>query len=119
MVQHVLSLRRILEQCRSRQNTNCITAFVDFYNAFDSISRARMKLILFSYGILRKTVKAIMSMYLCTSATVITPDGQSDPFDITASVLQGDKLSPFLLAIVVNYKMRLTVSDPSVGFRWK
>ena len=118
-VQHVLCPRRILEQCRVRQNTNCVAVFVDFSKAFDSISRSRMELILSSYGIPHKIVKAIMSMYLYTSATVITPDGQSDPFDITAGVLQGDTLSPFLFVVVVDYVMRLTVPDPSVGFRWK
>ena len=118
-VQHVLSLRKILEQCRVRQNCNCVAVFVDFSKAFDSISRARMELILPSYGIPRKIVKAIMSMYSCTSATVFTSDGQSDPFDITAGVLQGDTLSPFLFVIVVDYIMRLTVPDSSVGFRWK
>ena len=59
-----------------------------------------------------------MSMYLCTSATMITPDGQSDPFDITAGVLQGDTMSSFLFGKVVDYIMRLTVPDPSVGFNW-
>ena len=116
-VQHVLFLRRILEQCRVRQNTNCVVVFVNFSKAFNSVSRARMELILPSYGIPSKIVKAIMSMYSCTSATVITPDGQSDPFDITSGVLQGDTLSPFLFFIVVDYVMRLTVPDSSVGFR--
>ena len=102
-----------------RQNSNCVAVFVDLSKAFDSISRARMELILPSYGIPRKIVKAIMSMYSCTSATVITPDGQSDPFDITAGVLQGDTLSPPLFVIVFDYIMRLTVPDSSVGFRWK
>ena len=59
-----------------RQNSNCVAVFVDFSKAFDSVSRARMELILPSYGIPRKIVKAIMSMYSCTSATVITSDGQ-------------------------------------------
>ena len=119
MVQHVLSLRKILEQCRVRQNSNCVAVFVDFSKAFDSVSRARMELILHSYGIPRKIVKAIMSMYSCTSATVITPDGQSDPFDITAGMLQGDTLSHFLFVIVFDYIMRLTVHDYSFGFRLK
>ena len=100
-----------------RQNINCVVVFVDVSKAFDSVSRATM--ILSSYGIPRKIVKAIMSMYLRTSATVITSDEQSDPFDITAGVLQGDTLYPFLFVIVVDYIMRLTVLDPSVGFRWK
>ena len=78
-----------------------------------------MELILSCYGIPQKIVKAIMSMYSYASATVFSPDEQSDPFDITAGVLQGDTLSPFLFVVVVDYIMRLTVPDPSVGFRWK
>ena len=93
-----------------RQNTNCVAVFVDFSKVFDSISRARMELILSSYGIPQKIVKAIMSMYSYTSATMITPDGPSDPFDITAGELQGDTLS-FFLFVVVDYIMRLTVPD--------
>ena len=58
-------------------------------------------------------------MYSHTSATIITPDGQSDPFDITASVMQGDTLSHFLFVVVVDYNTKLTVSDPNAGFRWK
>lgn len=112
---HVQSLRRIPQQCRVIQNTNCVAVFVDFSKALDSVSRARMELILSSHDIPRKIVKATMSMYLCTSATVITPDGQSDPFDITAGVLQGDTMSPFLFGKVVDFIMRWTVPTPALA----
>ena len=61
---HVQSLRRIPEQCRVRQNTNCVAVFVDFSKALDSVSRARMELILSSYGIPRKIVKAIIHVHV-------------------------------------------------------
>ena len=88
-----------------------------FSNGFYSISRARNELILSIYSIPQKIIKAIISMYSHTSATIITPDGQSDPFDITASVRQGDTLSHFLFVVVVDYNTKLTVSDPNAGFR--
>ena len=77
-----------------------------FSNDFDSISRARIELILSIYSIPQKIIKAIISMYSHTSTTVITPDGQSDPFDITASVMQGDTLSLFLFVVVVDYNTK-------------
>jgi len=41
------------------------------------------------------------------------------PFDITAGVMQGDTLSPFLFVVIVDYIMKLTFPDPNAGFRWK
>ena len=68
-----------------------------------------MELILSSYDIAQKIVKAIMSMYSYNSATMLTPDGQSDLFDITAGVLQGGTLSPFIFVVVVDYMPCLLV----------
>ena len=44
-------------------------------------------------------------------ARVLTPDGETDLFDIVAGVLQGDTLAPYLFAIVLDYAMRQTVGD--------
>ena len=41
--QHVLALRRVFEQCRLKQKTNCVAMFIDYSKAFDSISRGIMK----------------------------------------------------------------------------
>ena len=43
-------------------------------------------------------VGAIKSLYN-TEATVITPDGETEFFEITASILQGDTLAPFIFII--------------------
>ena len=45
-------------------------------------------------------------MYQNTRARVITPDGNTDFFEIHAGVLQGDTLAPYLFAIVLDYAMR-------------
>ena len=45
-------------------------------------------------------------MYTNTRAKVITPDGETDEFNILAGVLQGDTLAPFLFIIVLDYALR-------------
>ena len=44
-----------------------------------------------------------MMMYKNTKVKVHAPDGNTDYFDIVASVLQGDTLAPYLFIICLNY----------------
>ena len=50
-------------------------------------------------------------MYSGTKARVTTADGDTDQFNITAGVLQGDTLAPFLFIIVMDYAMRKALGD--------
>ena len=50
-------------------------------------------------------------MYENTKAMVVSPDGETEFFDIMAGVLQGDTLAPFLFVIVVDYIMCATIED--------
>ena len=52
--------------------------------------------ILKAYGVPPNLLRAIGTMYEGTRARVVTPDGDSEEFDILAGVLQGDSLPPFL-----------------------
>ena len=88
--------------------------FVDFRKAFDSINREVMFSILPLYGIPQPIIAAIKALYTHTQASVITPDGKTDFFDIEAGVLQGDTLAPFMFIIVLDYVLRLsfnTIND--------
>ena len=51
----------------------------------------------------------------------MTPDGETDLFDILAGVLQGDTLAPFLFIIVVDYCMRIALGQDghTLGFTVK
>jgi len=62
--------------------------------------------ILRAYGIPDILVNAIDDTYTDTKAKVLSPDGITDVFDITAGVLQGDTLAPFLFNIVLDYALR-------------
>ena len=46
--------------------------------------------ILKAYGIPPNLLQAIETMYTNTKAKVVSPDGETEMFDITTGVLQGD-----------------------------
>ena len=97
-VAQILTLRRIIEGVKENHLPAIIT-FIDFRKAFDSIHRVKMMRILNAYGIPPNLLRAIERMYTNTKARVMTPDGETEQFDITAGVLQGDTLAPFLFII--------------------
>ena len=87
-VGHILALRRIIEGVKAN-NLPAILTFIDFKKAFDTIHRGKMLKILRAYGIPDQIVRAVSIMYEDTKAKVISPDGETDTFDILAGVLQG------------------------------
>ena len=74
--------------------------------------------ILEAYGIPTTVVNAIKVMYNDTSATVMTQEGQTDPFTIKTGVLQGDPLAPFLFIVVLDYALRTSITS-NVGLTLK
>jgi len=116
-VAHILALRRLIEEVK-KLNLKAVLVFVDFKKAFDSVHREKMFKILRAYGIPDKIVDAIAAMYKDIQARVITPDGETELFDIVAGVLQGDTLAPYLFAIVLDYVMRKAIDgrEEELGF---
>ena len=106
----ILSIRRILEECRIGNKTAALV-FVDFSKAFDSISRDTMLHILHLYGIPSPIIQAIKLMYLNSNSRVRTPDGLTDAFWTLIGVLQGDTLAPLLFVIVLDYILRQSMKD--------
>ena len=68
--------------------------------------------ILQAYGIPERLVHAIETMYQNTKVQVLTPDGETEQFDITAGVMQGDTLAPSLFIIVLDYALRGAWGSP-------
>ena len=114
---HILALRRLIEGVK-RYNLKSVIVFVDFSKAFDSVHRGMMLKILKAYGIPPQIIQAISKLYEGTRARVVSPDGETDYFDVLAGVLQGDTLAPYLFAIVVDYLMRKAISgmEEELGF---
>ena len=65
------------------------------------------------YGIPQTIIDAIRTLYTNTSSSVLTSEGETDPFNITAGILQGDTLAPFLFILVVDYILRVSVDTIS------
>ena len=99
----ILTIRRISEGLKAK-NLPATLLFVDFFKAFDSIHREKMKEILPAYGIPKVAVDAIMMLYQNTRSMVPSPDGDTKFFYIIAGVLQGDTLAPFIFIICLDLK---------------
>ena len=78
-----------------------------------------MMKILKAYDVPPKLLAVIEKMYEDTRAKVITPDGETDFFQIKAGVLQGDTLAPYLFAIVLDHILRNTFAgrEKDLGFQ--
>lgn len=109
-ISQILALRRIIEEI-SNCNKDAAFVFVDFSKAFDSIDRTQMFEILGLYGIPEPMIEAIRVLYTNTSSTIVTSDGETDPFDILAGILQGDTLAPFLFIVVLDYILRMSLDQ--------
>ena len=104
----ILALRRLIEGVKEYRMPAVIT-FIDFCKAFDTIHRGKMLRILTAYGVPKTIVDAIGDTYSETRAKVLSPDGITDDFEITAGVLQGDTLAPYLFVIVLDYALRKAI----------
>ena len=67
---------------------------IDFCKASDSIHKGKMEQIIQAYGLLKESVTTIMMLYENMEATVHSPDGDTEFFNIVIRVLQGDILTP-------------------------
>ena len=94
---------------QKKKNLKATISFVDFFKAFDSMHTGKMEQILFAYGLSKETIAAIMMLYKNTKVKVRSPDGDSDYFDIIASVLQGDTLAPYLFIICLDYMLKTSI----------
>ena len=101
----ILTIRRILEGVKDK-NLPLTLLFIDFSKAFNTINREMMKIVLIKYGLPSETVNAIMILYKNTRSMVRSPDGDTNFFEITTGVLQGDTLAPFLFIICLDYILK-------------
>ena len=113
-----IALRRLIEGVK-RNNLKASIIFIDFSKAFDSVHRGKSLRILKAYGIPEWFVQAISKLYEGTIANVLSPDEETEFFNILAGVLQGNTPAPYLFAIIIDYVMRSAINGMEVelGFQ--
>ena len=92
-----------------------VVTFIDFKKVFDSINRKVMFAVLRHYGIPEAVVNAISVLYKNSKSAVMVDGGLSNPFDVTAGVLQGNVLAPFLFVVLVDYLLKKATSQLNSG----
>ena len=65
--------------------------------------------ILKAYGVPEETVEVIKVLYVNTTVQVLSPDRDTDFFNIYAGVLQGNILAPYLFIVALDYAMRMVI----------
>ena len=68
-------------------NLKATITFIDFSKAFDTFHCGQMFKILHVYGIHEQPVNAIKDMYSKAQVKVLSPDGETEPFQVTSGVL--------------------------------
>ena len=68
--------------------------------------KGKTEQILLAYGLLQKTVTAIMMLYRNMKVKIHSPNGDIDFFDMVAGVLQEDTLALYLFMIWLDYVHR-------------
>ena len=101
----ILALRGLIEGIK-HHNRKAIILYIDFKKAFFSINRGKMMKILGAYNTPPRMLQAIAKLHEDTKARVISPDGETEYFEIKAGVLQDNTSALYLFAIVLDYVMR-------------
>lgn len=101
--QHVLTLQQLIQNTEDAKvgTLPLFLLFVDFKNAFSSISWRAMAKTLNYYHVPLQLQSLIMSMYEGHSVNLRVNGELSDSFQLSRGVLQGDTLAPFLFVLTI------------------
>ena len=116
-IDHIFVLRQILEQSHEWNSTLYIV-FIDFKQAFDRLHRDSLWKILRHYGIPKKLVNIIQSLYKNFECRVIHNNELSEPFKVNTGVKQGCILSPLLFSLAIDWVMRCSTQGKRQGIQW-
>ena len=107
----------MIEGCQTKR-INLAVTFINFKKAFDSIRWAALGYILqlSACDIPPRLHNAVMALYYGTKVVVTTADGEVDPFNLSAGVLQADTLAPYIFVLVLNCVLRCAIPDDSHSF---
>jgi hypothetical protein len=113
-MEHILAIRRLIEETELSREAELHILFLDFAKAFDSVKWPELWAIMRAYRIPERIIEAVQALYVGSSARVRTQDGLSGPFWFYAGVKQGCVLSPLLFILMIDFMMRRAV-DAELG----
>ena len=113
---HILVLRRIIEQCEEWQRSLFLN-FVDYRRGLDCIHCPSMWRIVALHGIPGKSVKIMKSLYDGSESCVRVNQGHTNFFNIDSGVKQGDALSLLLFNIVLDFTVKKD-ENTGRGIEW-
>ena len=93
-VAQILTFLRLVERIKSRNLPDYL---------FDSIHRGKLMEILRAFGVMVEIVDAVNMVNTNTTNQVLSPDGDTEFFEILAGVLHGDTLAQYLFMIALDY----------------
>ncbi|XP_052233243.1 uncharacterized protein LOC127846107 [Dreissena polymorpha] len=116
-IDYIFVLRQILEQSHE-WNGSLYVVFVDFEKAFDSLHRDSLWKILRHYGIPKKIVNVIRSLYENFERRVVHNNQVTEPFKVETGVKQGCILSPLFFSMAIDRIIRRTTEGRRQGIQW-
>ena len=84
------------------KNKKMVVACGDLEKAYDRVFRDKLCNVLGEYGVKRRLLRAIRSLYMKSEACVRVKDELSDWFPITQGVRQGCVMSPWLFNVFMD-----------------
>ena len=113
-IEHIFTLRNILEQCNEWQRKIYIN-FVDLEKEFDSVHRDSLWRILRHYGVPQKVTSIISLLYSDYTCCV---QNSSLRFSVNSGVRQGCVMSAFLFIMAIDWLMKTVTEQKQTGIRW-
>jgi ribonuclease HI len=106
-ISHLVS---VLEDAK-QHNKKAYICSLDIRKAFDSVEYGAIFDALKYYKVDEHFITVIKSLYLDNKCFIASPEGDSNTFEVTRGVRQGDTLSPLLFALVVNLALDFASTD--------
>ena len=99
----------------SRHAHDLFLGFIDFQSAFPSISHDAIKKALDAFAVPPMLRQMILASYNAPSGYVRVDFGETDHFDISSGVLQGDVLAPFLFIMCLDRILERAMQNSEFG----
>ena len=116
-IDQIFTIRQISEKY-IEQNKTVYNNFIDFKQAFDSVSQKTLWQTLRHFGLPEKLINLIKNIYDKSMSAVRVDTELTDWFKISVGVRQGCCLSPYLFNTVLEAVMRIALEkDTEIGIK--